>query len=625
MLTSRGQISQSMSVIHQPRKPDLDARVLLFPAILFLLLAMLFLRLWYFQVVQSDNLSQKATEINTTKVPALAPRGLIYDRNGVLLAGVKPEWVIMGTPRLVDKNPGVLKRVAALLGADPKKLEAKLALARYKPWVPAPIHIGATTQIACLIAERSDEFPGIDVRSQPMRYYADNKSFSHLMGYVWIPSAEDVKRIEALGRTPADYVGKDGVEATYEKQLMGVPGTTRMEVDAKRRPTKVVGRDSAVPGNQLILGIDKNLQQVAMEGLKGKRGAVVAVDPNTGEVLCMASSPSYDLRLFKNGISHSEFDAIMHDPGNPFLNRPIAVKFAPGSTFKIVTTIAAMQAGYFDPNRPEVCNGGISLGNRFIKCLGHHGSVTFRRAMAKSCNAYFMRLALNSKREGILKSAQAVGIYQKTGVDLPYERRGDLGTEAYMEQYYGGYKWPAADTAYLGIGQGVLAVTPMQMANLMALVANDGVNYKPHLVRAQRNALDPSKIEKVPSEELHRIKASAEFWLTLKSALVDVIEAGTAGSARIPGIRWGGKTGSAEEKKGNLTHSWFVGFAPYDNPKIAICVFVERGGHGGSVAAPIAKLVVERYLVPPKVAAASSMTRTLPAASVDLSVSPISR
>jgi len=603
----------------------MDARVLLFPASIFLLLTVLFLRLWYFQVVQSEALAQEGTKINTTSFPDIAPRGLIYDRNGVLLAGVKPEWVVTAVPRQVLKNPEVLEKLAPLIGADPKKLLEKTNDGIWKPWVPTPIHIGASTHAASLIAERHDEFPGIDVRSQPMRYYSDNKSFSHLMGYVWTPSPPDVERIKGFGREPADYVGKGGIESYYEEQLMGTPGRTRMEVDSRRRPTKVVGRDSPIPGDQVILGIDKNLQQLAMQLLQGKRGAVVALDPSSGEVLCMASAPSFDLRAFKNGISNSQFDAIQFDPGNPFLNRPIAVKFAPGSTFKIVTTIAAMQTGYFNASRPEYCRGGIQLGNRFIRCLGHHGSVTFPRAMAKSCNAYFMSLALHSKREGMIKASLDVGIYEKTGVDLPYERRGDLATEAYMKAYYSNYRWPLADTAFLGIGQGILAVTPIQMANVVALVANNGVNYKPHLGRAIRNPLDPSKVTKIKPEVLHQIEGSPEFWNTLRSALVDVIEAGTAGSARIPAIRWGGKTGSAEEKKGNLTHSWFVGFAPYDKPKIAICVFIERGGHGGSVAAPIAKQIVERYLVPPKEVIASSNKPALPPASVDLSVAPIER
>jgi len=614
-----------MSVIHTPRKPDIDARVLLFPAALVALLGVIFFRLWYFQVVQAAALSEQAAAINTTRIPELAPRGLIYDRNGVLLAGVKPEWVVTAVPRTVDKHPEVLAKLAKVIGADPAKLKSKMEKGRYKATLPTPIFIGASTPAASLLAERSDEFPGIDVRSQPMRYYPDSKSFSHLMGYVWIPSQSDVDRIKAFGKIPADYVGRGGLEASYEKNLMGVPGVTRMEVDAKRRPTRVIGRDSAIPGDQLVLGIDKNLQHEAMAGLEGRRGAVVALDPNTGEILCMASSPTFDLKLFKTGIGQSDFDMLQSHPGNPFLNRPISVKFAPGSTFKIVTAIAAMQSGYFDANRPEYCRGGIQLGNRFIKCLGQHGSVTFHRAMAKSCNAYFMSLALKSKREGMLKAAQDVGIYQRTGIDIPSERRGDLATENYMAKYYPKYSWPLADTAYLGIGQGILAVTPIQMANVIALVANDGLNYKPHIVRATRNPADPTKVAPVKSEQLHRIEATPQFWSTMKGALVDVIEAGTAGSARIPGIRWGGKTGSAEEKKGNLTHSWFVGFAPYDNPKIAICVFVEQGGHGGSVAAPIAKRIVQRYLVPPKEAAARSKSDTAPTTSVAADSSPIAR
>lgn len=585
-----------MSVIHQPRKPDLDARALLFPSVLFVLLSVLFLRLWYFQVVKSVELAEQATFVNATSTPELAPRGLIYDRNGVLLAGVRPEWVVTAIPKVMDQNPDVLPKLATLLGADPKKLKSKLEAGRWKPWLPTPIHIGAKTQVASSLAERADEFPGVDVRSQAMRFYPDPKSFSHVMGYVWVPSQDDVDRIKSQGQEPADYVGKNGIEMTFEKDLMGKPGEVRMELDAKRRPTKVIGRDAPVPGDQLILSIDKRLQQEALKALGSWRGAVVALDPTNGEVLCMASSPSFDLGLFKNGISQSDFDSLKDDPGQPFLNRPIQVKFAPGSTFKLVTTIAAMEQGYFDPNRPEYCSGGIQLGKKFIKCLGNHGSITFHRALAKSCNAYFMNLALKSKREGMLKAAQDVGIYQRTGVDLPSERRGDLATERYMEKYYPKYKWPLGDTANLGIGQGILAVTPVQMANMMALVANDGTSFRPHLVRSIRDPLQPKQIQSNAAEQLHHVDAPISFWQTIKSAMVDVIEAGTAGSARIPGVRWGGKTGSAEEKKGNKTHSWFIGFAPYENPKIAICVFVEQGGHGGTVAAPIARRIVELYL-----------------------------
>lgn len=616
-----------MSVIHQPRRPELDARVLLFPTILFILLGLLFFRLWYFQVVKASQLVEQAEALNATNIPELAPRGLIFDRNNVLLAGVNPEWVITAIPKIVDKNPEVLAKVAAEIGADPKKLKSKLEAGRWKPWFPTPIFIGATTQIASKLAERSDEFPGIDVRSQPMRYYPDTKSFSHLLGYVWVPSVEDVKVIKGFGREPADYVGKGGIEAYYEESLMGTPGVVRTEVDAKRRPTKIIGRDAATPGDQLVLSIDKNLQQEAMSALSGLRGAVVALDPKTGEVLCMASSPSFDQKLFKTGISKTDYNQLKDHPGNPFLNRPISVKFAPGSTFKIVTTIAAMESGYFDPGRPEHCSGGIQLGNRFIKCLGHHGSITFNSAMTRSCNAYFMRLALNSGRAGMLQAAEDVGIYHKTGVDVAAEKRGDLGTERYMARYYPKYRWPLADTAFLGIGQGILAVTPIQMANLVALVANDGVSYKPHVVRAIRKAGDSNKLNVRTPEELHRVPGNIAFWHDMKAALVNVIESGTArGSAKMPGLKWGGKTGSAEEKKGHKTHSWFVGFAPYDNPKIAICVFVEEGGHGGEVAAPIARRVVQRYLFPPaKPAMASSNTPTLPPASVDLSVSPPNR
>jgi penicillin-binding protein 2 len=614
-----------MSVIHQPTRPQLDARALLFPTVLFILLSGLLLRLWYYQVVIAPELADRAQFSNSTSASELAPRGLIYDRNGALLAGIKPEWVITAVPKEIDKQPDTLKKLAALIPADEAKLKAKLEMGRWKPWLPTPICVGASTEVASNIAERGDDFPGVDVRSQAMRYYPDPNSFSHLMGYVWVPSQGDVDRISAMGKEPADYVGKNGLEATYESNLMGEAGMDRVELDSKRRPTKVIGRDAPVPGDQLVLSVDKGLQQEAINALSGHRGAAIALDPKTGEVLCMASAPTFSLDSFRHGISQADFQSLRNDPGNPFLNRPIQVAFAPGSTFKLVTTIAAMQSGVFDPNRPEFCAGGYKLGNKFIKCLGHHGSITFHRALQKSCNAYFMSLAHRVKREGMIKAALDIGFYSRTGIDLPSERRAVVPTDRFMAKYWPKYSWTPADTVYLGIGQGILAVTPIQMANLIALVANDGINYRPHLVKALRNPTDPSKVQAIPPEETHHIDAPASFWGTVKSALVDVIEGGTAGSARIPGLTWGGKTGSAEEKKGAKTHSWFIGFAPYDNPKIAICVFIEQGGHGGEVAAPIAKRIVQRYLFPPKIAKAPSKSDKVPATAVDLSVAPVSR
>lgn len=590
-----------MSVIHQPRKPELDARVLVFPAVLFLLLSVLLLRLWYYQVVLAQDLAERGSILNETQVSDLAPRGQMYDRNGVLLAGVRPEWVVTGVPAMIDKDPTLLPRLGKLLQADPVKLKRKLEEGRWKKWLPTPIYIGTATDVASRLAECADEFPGIDIHSQPMRYYPDPKSFSHLMGNVWVPSQDDVDRINGFGKDPAEYVGKNGLEWKYEQNLMGAPGATRMELDSKHRPTKVIGRDAPTPGDSLVLSLDKNLQQIASQALSGYRGAVVAIDPSNGEILCMASSPTYDLNLFHHGISNEDFTALNDDPTFPLMNRATSSAYAPGSTFKIVTAIAAMEQGVFDTNRTFYCGGGVKVGNRFFHCMSHHGAISFHRALVKSCNAYFMSIALQVKRDAMIKAALDCGLYQKTGVDLRSERRGVVATDAYMTQVYPKYRWPLGDTANLGIGQGILAVTPIQMANLMALVANGGTNYKPHIVRAFHPAGDITKTTEIAPEEFHHIDAPLSFWEDLKSALVDVIEGdGTAARARIPGIIWGGKTGSAEEKKGNKTHAWFVGFAPFDKPKIAICVFVEQGGHGGETAAPIARQVVERYLASKK-------------------------
>jgi len=594
-----------------------------FPTVLFFLLSILFFRLWYFQVVRGEELAERGSVLNETSVPELAPRGLIYDRNGVLLAGVKPEWVVTAVPKMMDDDPTIIPKLAKLLGVDEKKLQDKVNDGRWKKWLPTPVYIGAPTQIASSLAERADEFPGIDVRSQAMRYYPDPTSFSHLMGYVWVPSEGDVKRLNSVHKEPAEYVGKGGIEWWYEQALMGSPGTTHLELDNKRRPAKVIGADAPIPGDQLVLSIDKDLQQIATKALQtfGHPGAVVAIDPSNGEILCAASWPTFDLGLFKQGISQTDFDRLQHDPDNPFLNRPIQVKYAPGSTFKLVTAIAAMRKGIFDPNKTFYCAGGVQIGNRFVHCMGHHGAISFKTALIDSCNSYFMSLAMQVDREEMLKTAQDVGIYQRSGVDLPSERRGDLPTDRYMAQYYPKYHWPLADTAFLGMGQGILAVTPMQMANLVALVANDGVSYTPHLVHAIRHPNANMKTDIVAPQEAHRVEGPQQFWDALKTAMVGVIEDthGTAsGVAKIPGITWGGKTGSAEEgRKDEETHSWFVGFAPYDHPRIAICVFVERGGHGATIAAPIATQIVKHYLLA-KTAKPPTKTFTPPDTSVNL-------
>jgi penicillin-binding protein 2 len=589
-----------MSVIHTPRRPTIDLRMLLFPAIIFALLVVLFLRLWYVQVVLSPELMEKAEVYGKTYTPVMAPRGLIFDRNEKLIAGIQSELVLTAQPAVVLKNQWVLKKVAAMLQeagsktADFGKLLRKAKDGSYKPYVPTPIFTGVPVEVAARITEAAQSMPGLGVETQPTRFYPDPKSYSHLLGYVWIPSPKDMERAEKEKRKPGRFVGKGGIEWVYEARLNGKDGYEAMQVDNKRRPMRVAERTAPIPGSQLVLSLDSSLQQVAIQALGQYRGAVVAIEPATGEVLCMASTPTFDLSLFRNGISQEDFEQLNNSPDHPFVNRAVASAFSPGSAFKIATTIAAMRKGAFDPNRTVYCGGGYRLGRAYYKCLGHHGSIQFKEALERSCNTYFSDLAMRIGKDELRKNALELGFFGKSGLDLPFERTGLIPTDEWLARVH--RPWVPGYTVLTGIGQGDVLTTPLQMADLAALVANSGVDYKPHLVRGIR-AGQAADLQLVKPEVLHRIQLPQHDWQMLQEAMIGVVREGTAAGSQIPGIDWAGKTGSAEVRGQAKTNSWFIGYAPADHPRIAICAMVEGVGHGAEFAAPIAKQVVQRYLL----------------------------
>lgn len=588
-----------MSVIHAPTKREVGLREIAPLAVVGIALLVIFIRLWYLQVVRGEDLSERGRALRTSEVSRLAPRGLIYDRNGTLVAGIQPEIVLTAIPSAVKSNPWVLSKVAGMIDVPVEKLEDKVKQAAWRPHLPAAIHVGIPIEIAARIVESSDALPGIGVESQPMRIFPDTKSLCHLLGYVWTPNDRDVERLAALDIKPAEYVGKNGLERIYEKQLMGAPGAERLEFDAKRKPLRVIERDNPIPGSRLILSLDLKLQQKAQEMLKGRRGAAVALDPKTGEILCLVSSPGFDSALFQRGISTDNWEMLQADEGHPLINRAITSRYSPGSTFKIVVAVAAMEKGIFSMSRPNVCRGFYAVGNRRSKCLGTHGAITFHSAFARSCNTYFSDLAVRVGPEALAATSLRMGLGRKTGIDLPSENPGLVPTQEWLDSRNPPLKWYPGDTVNFGIGQGAMATTPLQMAFVAGLVANNGIGYRPHLVRAEASGKGNSPPVPVELELLSRIEAPANFWSELQSAMVEVIQSGTArGAATIPGLVWGGKTGSAEHRKREQTHSWFVGVAPMPNPRISVCVLVEAAGHGSTVAAPIAREIVAAYLNP---------------------------
>jgi len=598
-----------MSVIHVPKRPEVGVRQLLPIVLLILSLVALFLRLWYLQVVKAAELAERAVAYDKDVVPKLAPRGLITDRNGKLLAGVRSEWVITAVPDVIRRNPDVLPKVALMLGADVDKLQQKVDNEMMKKFLPTPIYTGATVEQAARIAESKDELGGIDVEEQPIRYYTDDTDFAHVLGYVWTPNDRDLARLKRGGIKPQDYVGKTGVESYYEKELMGKPGTEEIELDAKKRPLLVMARDNPIPGSKLRLTMDVDLQKLAMADLKEVQqespdsgGAVVAIEPKTGEILCLASNPTYSANQFLQGIKAADYDNLVKDPMKPLFNRAIAGGYSPGSTFKIVSTLAAAEAGTFQPYRTVYCPGYYQVGNRKFKCLGHHGAIQYEAALEKSCNTYFADQAVRTGPDALRAEALKVGLGHHSGIDLPGESRALVPTDDWLRSVQHLTKdqkpqWYPGDTVNLGVGQGELSVTPLQMADLVCLVANEGICYRPHLVKTvyASDSSEPGANEE--RDPLWQVSVSSDVWRDLQQAMIGVIERGTGRKAQIPGLVWAGKTGSTEHTGfGQKTHSWFVGYAPADNPQIAIAVLVERSGHGGEISAPIAAHIVKAYL-----------------------------
>lgn len=627
-----------MSVIHAPKKPELDMRMLAFPGVMLAAMLVLFARLWFLQVVKAQELVERAEASRTVTVTQPAPRGLIYDRNGRLIAGVRPEFVITAMPSLVKKHPDVVGQVAKILGVDSQKLWTKVHDERGHPDLFSPIYAGARMNAGIQIAETRDDLPGIGVELAPMRYYPDSTSFTHVLGYVWSPNGDDVERIEKLHRKPADYVGKAGVERAFEADLMGDPGTEEREIDAKRRSVRLLGGNAARPGNQLVLSLDSTLQKFATKYMADGKyvGGVVALDPKTGEILCLVSSPTFDQNLFTGGISDSDWNALTEDEEKPMLDRAIRSAYAPGSTFKIVTSIAAYESGKFDPDMHFECDGGVHVGKAYFKCLGHHGWIGYYDALEKSCNSFFYQLGRLVGEDALRKASLDVGLGQRQGLEIGGESKGIVPTRELMPKLRKGGRWYAGDTLNFAIGQGFVSATPLQLANMVALVANNGTNYKPHLVREIRSAEGKGPVQYIQPQVFKHIDASPEFWADLKHGLVGVIDKGTAQVAKIPGVEWGGKTGSAEHgrDKSARTQALFVGFAPAEDPKIAICVliegkggpggFVEGVGHGGEFAAPPAKDIVEAYLAEGKTRGLAKSAASASAATA-LAVSPKSR
>ena len=553
-------------------------------------------QLWYLQVLEGGRL-QELSEKNRIRIrPVAAPRGILFDRNGLALVDNRPAFTLSLIPREMDDRDTILARLSILLKIPISELEESLERVPPDSIRAVRVRRGLSLGEVTTIEERRLELPGVLVEVEPQRVYPTSTFAAHLLGYVREVNDEQLKQ----GRyRRGDMIGQSGLERLLDEYLRGRDGGERIEVDALGRPVQVMRREEPNPGAQVITTVDRRIQEAAERAMAGHAGAVVVMDPRNGDILAMTSSPAFPLDRFSGNLDREEWLRLVRDPMTPLMNRALQSQYAPGSVFKVIVTAAGLQEGSLTPMDRVYCNGEFHLGAWTFKDWkeGGHGHVDLRSAVINSCNVFFYQAGLKVGGAAMARYAQAFGLGATTGIDLGTEKPGLVPFPEWKRRRYG-RGWQAGDTVNMSIGQGQLLVTPIQIARLMAAIANGGVLWKPRLVERVEGP-DGSLAYSSASKATGHVDLSPVVWSFLRYALVGVVnEGGTGAAARIPGVQIAGKTGTAQSiaksdaAKGQ-DHAWFASFAPADDPQYVVVVLVERGGKGGQVAAPIARQIYE--------------------------------
>lgn len=568
----------------------LKARLFVFIVLLFFLVFVL--RLAYLQILKGSVYKIKS-ETQAIKAQIVYPfRGNIYDRDGKLLVYNVPSFSLQVSSESFRLDRAWL--LGKILNTDSLGVY-NLILQNILSYHYGEVKILRDLDIETVqkIYEHSHLLPGVDVVVESKRMYNLSLRMSHIIGYIQEISSEELKSESYYNL--GDYVGKSGLEKYYEMELRGQKGKRFVGIFGSGDKTEMFNEGrSDVPvknGDDLILSIDLNLQAKAEQLLEGKRGAIVAIDPNNGEVLAMVSKPDFDISMLSGKNFTRTYATLLMDKDKPLLNRAIQSRYPPGSTWKPLMAIAGLEEGLINENTTFFCGGQLVFGDRPFGCHGAHGNVNVTKAVQASCNVFFYQLALKLNLERISKWGFEFGFGQKTGIDLPFENAGVFPTLAYLKKKFGTLdKAPKGLLLNYGIGQGEIAVTPIQMAVYVSAIANGGSIYTPHIVRAIKNSLlNQTTLLKVEKRKLNISPRTIEI---LKKAMFDVVNTpgGTAYGIKIPNLDVCGKTGTAQASQpGQRDHSWFICFAPKDNPKIALAVIVENAGFGAAVAAPIAR------------------------------------
>ncbi|MDP1635136.1 MAG: penicillin-binding protein 2 [Gallionellaceae bacterium] len=581
---------------------------------------LLFARFFWLQVVQHEHYQTRAEDNRISIVPTVPNRGVITDRNGVVLARNYSAYTLEITPSKVDDLEAVINELALFIDIQPKdRKRFRKLMEESKNFESLPIRTRLSDEEVARFIARRYRFRGVDIRARLFRQYPLGEVASHALGYIGRVNTRDLESIEERGEEynyrGTEHFGKTGLEQNYEFELHGQTGFEQVEVDAGGRAVRVLSRTAPVPGNNLTLTLDVKLQQVAENAFGKRRGALVAIEPSTGGILALVSVPGYDPNLFVDGINTQDWDFLNTSEDKPMVNRALNGAYPPGSTFKPYMALAALESGKRTAQQAIADPGFFTFGGHTFMDdkKGGHGMVDMYKSIVQSCNTYYYLLANDLGIDAISRFMAQFGFGSRTGIDIAGESKGVLPSQEWKKERFRKpeqQKWYAGETISVGIGQGYNAYTPIQLAQAMAALANNGVVFRPHLVK---HIADNRTGEKVPIEAqpARTIPLKPQHIETIKHAMVGVNKEGT-GARVFAGAEYevGGKTGTAqvyslkgtaynrEKVKQELRdHSLYIAFAPAAEPTIALAVLVEHGGFGSQAAAPIARQVLDYYLL----------------------------
>jgi penicillin-binding protein 2 len=574
-----------------------------------LILAVLLAGLWRLQVLNSESFRSLAEANRIRKVPILAPRGKLFDREGRLLVDNYPSVSCYLLREQVKDLDADLPLISQGLHIPIEQIQATIRRFQIAPkYQPIPLKQDITPDEQAFIAAHRDELPELETLDEQRRLYPSDGFAAHLIGYVGEVSEQMLANDDRYSLySPGDVVGRSGVEATYDAILRGTDGSRDVIVNSHGKELGHLGQEPAISGKDLYLTIDLDIQMAAEKAMEGKNGALVAMDPHTGEILAMVSRPTFDPNQFSVRLTRAYWNQIVTDPNHPLLNKTIQAQLAPGSTFKIIMSFAGLEEGVAQ-DMHVVCNGGGTFYGHFFACDKHHGMVDIDHAIPWSCDTFYYTLAEKLGIDTIAKYATSVGLAQKTGIDLPDEVSGTMPSTAWKLKTQH-EKWYAGEAISVGIGQGAVTVTPLQLARALGGIASGGALKRPHVVFPDEVPTEMLQTihETYPGSGDRVIPITPANWETITDAMAATTTTGTAAAVHLEGIDFAGKTGTAEVVNhsagttslgtGNArANAWFVGMAPRRNPDIVVAVLCEHGGWGAEASAPVAAKVINAFV-----------------------------